>query len=126
MACLEKSSELVDSVKQTAHDTSVKAQELEKAAEEKLVAVEHIGEKKLEETKAWLGEKGSEAMAKGSEMLDASKQALATGAAVVTEKAKQGMEAVSEAASSAKAATGQLAADAQAKVVETAHTAQGS
>ena len=62
---------------------------------------------------------------KGGEILGATQQALATGAAAVTEKAKQGLELASEAASNVKAATGQLAADAQAKVVETAHTAQG-
>lgn len=64
-------------------------------------------------------------MAKGGEILGATQQALATGAAAVTEKAKQGLELASEAASNVKAATGQLAADAQTKVVETAHTAQG-
>ena len=64
-------------------------------------------------------------MAKGGEILGATQNALATGAAAVTEKAKQGLELASEAASNVKAATGQLAADAQAKVVETAHTAQG-
>ena len=83
------------------------------------------GEQKLGETKQWLGEKGSEALAKGGEILGATQQALATGAAAVTEKAKQGLELASEAASNVKAATGQLATDAQAKVVETAHTAQG-
>lgn len=80
---------------------------------------------KVEEAKQWLGEKGSEALAKGSELLGATQQALASGAAVVTEKAKQGLEIASEAASTVKAATGQLAADATTKVVETAHTAQG-
>jgi hypothetical protein len=59
--------------------------------------------------------------AKGAEILDATQHALATGAAVVTGKAKHGIELASEAASNVKAA----AADAQHKVVETAHNAQG-
>ncbi len=79
----------------------------------------------MEDTKQWLSEKGSEVKAKGAEILDATQHALATGAAVVTEKAKQGIELASEAASNVKAATGQLAVDAQAKVAETAHNAQG-
>jgi hypothetical protein len=93
---LEKSAELVDSAKHTAHEASVK---LEAA--------------------------GSEIKAKGSEILGATQQALATGAAAITEKAKQGIELASETASNVKAATGQLAADVQAKVAETAHNAQG-
>ncbi len=84
-----------------------------------------LGEQKVEETKQWLSEKGSEVKAKGAEILDATQHALATGAAIVTEKAKQGIELASETASNVKAATGQLATDAQAKVVETAHNAQG-
>lgn len=44
-AFLEKTGELVESAKETAHATSVKAQELEKAAEEKLVAVEKKGKR---------------------------------------------------------------------------------
>ena len=56
------------------------------------------GEHKVEETKHWLEEKGSEALAKGTEILDATQHALATGAAVVTEKAKQGLGKASEAA----------------------------
>ena len=40
---LEKAGELADSAKETAHTTSVKAQELEKAAEEKLFDVEKKG-----------------------------------------------------------------------------------
>lgn len=132
---LETTHDAVESVKHAAHDVSVKAQELEKSAEESLIKAEkigknsiktnvrislislnsHSGEQKLGETAAWLGEKGSEAMAKGSEILDATQQALATGAAVVTEKVKQGVEVVADAASSAKATTEQLATDAKAK-----------
>ncbi len=84
-----------------------------------------LGEQKIEDTKQWFSEKGSEVKAKGAEILDATQHALATGAAIVTEKAKHGIELASEAASNVKAATGQLASDAQAKVVETAHNAQG-
>lgn len=84
-----------------------------------------LGEEKVEETKQWLGEKKTEALAKGSEILGATHHALASGAAAVTEKAKHGLEIASEAASTVKAATGQLAADATAKVAETAHTAHG-
>lgn len=111
---LEKSSELVDGAKQVAHDTSAKAQELEKSAEQK-----------LETTKETVSEKGSEVKAKGAEIIGATQHALAAGAAIVTEKAKHGMEIASGAASNVKAATEQLAGDAQAKVVETAHSAQG-
>lgn len=40
---LEKTSELVESVKQTAHDAGVKAQELEKSAEASLLQAEKAG-----------------------------------------------------------------------------------
>ena len=83
------------------------------------------GEQKAEDAKQWLSEKGSEVKAKGAGVLGATQHALASGAAVVTEKAKHGIELASEAASNVKSATGQFAADAQAKVVETAHSAQG-
>ena len=77
----------------------------------------NLGEQKLEqETKEWLSEKGSEALAKGSEVLDATQQAIVTGAAAVTEKVKEGVELASEAASNVKASTEQLAADAKTKV----------
>ncbi len=95
---------MVDSVKQTAHDTSVKAKELEKSAEHK-----------LEQTKEWLSEKGSEAAAKGNEILDATQQAIVTGAAAVTEKVKQGVELASEAASNVKTSTEQFATDVKTK-----------
>lgn len=72
-----------------------------------------------------MSEKGSEVKAKGAGILGATQHALATGAAVVTEKAKHGIELASEAASNVKAATGHFAADASAKVAETAHNAQG-
>lgn len=85
----------------------------------------YLGEKKAEEGKNWLSEKGSEALSKGSEILGATQNALLTGAAAVTEKAKHGLELATEAASNVKTATSQLAADAQAKVAETAHTAHG-
>ncbi len=75
----------------------------------------------MEDAKQWVSEKGSEVKAKGAEILDATQHALATGAAAVTEKAKQGIELASEAASNAKAATGHLASG----VAETAHNAQG-
>ena len=42
---LEKTGELVESAKETAHATSVKAQELEQAAEEKLHDVEKKGKR---------------------------------------------------------------------------------
>ena len=87
---------------------------------------ENLGGQKLEDTKQWLSEKGSEAKVKGAEILGATQQALATGAAIVTEKAKHGVELASEAATSVKTATENLAADASAKVVETAHNAQGT
>ena len=41
--CVEKSHEVADSVKETAHAVSVKAQELEKTAEEKLIVAEKKG-----------------------------------------------------------------------------------
>ncbi len=40
---LEKTNELIDSAKQTAHDVSAKAQELEKSAEQKLQEIEKTG-----------------------------------------------------------------------------------
>ncbi len=40
---LEKTNELIDSAKHTAHDVSAKAQELEKSAEQKLQEIEKIG-----------------------------------------------------------------------------------
>lgn len=85
---------------------SVKAQELEKSAEETLHTAgqvgkqstdlpfifilsnwENLGGQKLEDTKQWLSEKGSEAKAKGAEILGATQQVLATGAAKVAETA---------------------------------------
>ncbi|MCC7515646.1 MAG: hypothetical protein IT212_13230 [Bacteroidia bacterium] len=84
-----------------------------------------IGEQKVEENKQVLDEKGSEIKGKGAEILGATQHAFATGAAMVTEKAKQGLGLASGAASNVKATTEQLTGDAQAKVVETAHSAQG-
>ncbi|CAF4743642.1 unnamed protein product, partial [Rotaria magnacalcarata] len=69
--------------------------------------------------------KGSEVKDKGAEILGATQHAFTTGAAIVTEKTKQGIELASGAASNVKAATEQFAGDAQAKVVGTAHSAQG-
>jgi len=43
--CLEQANEFVDNVKQTAHDVSVKAEELEQTVEEKLVQAENVGRK---------------------------------------------------------------------------------
>lgn len=45
---LEKANELVDTVKQTAHDTSVKVQEFEKKTEEKFIEAEKIGNIKVQ------------------------------------------------------------------------------
>ncbi|CAF4650098.1 unnamed protein product, partial [Rotaria sp. Silwood1] len=101
-----------------------KSHESEKQVEHKLESAEKIAEHKTEETKQMVSEKASDAKAKGTEILGATQHALSTGAAVVTEKAKHGVELASGAASNVKAATGQLAGDAQTKVVETAHSAQ--
>ena len=132
---LGKAHESSDAVKQQASTTSAEEtlQATEKQGKNKTIVIQmhlnknsiQLGEQKTEEGKNWLGEKSSEAIAKGSEFLGATQHALLSGAAAVTEKAKQGFELASGAASSVKTATGQLAADAQAKVVETAHTAQG-
>ena len=43
MSNLEKTNELAESVKQTAHDVSVKAVELEKSAENKLAEAANFG-----------------------------------------------------------------------------------
>lgn len=141
---LEKSGELIDSAKSTANDVSAKEQELEQSAEQKLASAENtgkknliifhdntyyscmqLGEQQIEESKEAINEKGSSIKAKGAEIFGATQHALATGANIITEKAKQGIELASTTASNVKAATEQLAGDAQTKVVETAHNAQG-
>jgi hypothetical protein len=105
---LEKTNELIDSAKHKAHDASAKAQELEKTAEQKLVAAEKAGEQKFEETKQWVSQKGSEA-------LEATQHAFAVGAAAVNEKVHQGKDFASETAAHVIASAQQLAADASAK-----------
>ncbi|CAF4383039.1 unnamed protein product, partial [Rotaria sp. Silwood2] len=97
-----KSSELVDSAKHTAHDANVKAHELGKSVEEKLESAEKTAEHKLEDGKHAISEKASEAKAKGAGILGATQHAIASGAAIVSEKVKHGIELASGAASHGK------------------------
>ncbi|CAF3920407.1 unnamed protein product, partial [Rotaria sp. Silwood1] len=85
---LEKSSELVHSAKHAAHDANVKAHELGHTVEQKVESAEKIAEQKFEQSKHAVSEKASEAKAKGAGILGATHHALATGAAIVSEKVK--------------------------------------
>ena len=85
-----------------------------------------LDERKVEEDKQVLSEKGSNVRAKGAEIFGTAQKALTSGAEAVTEKTKHGIEAASETVSNVKTVTGELASNAQAKVAETAHNAQGS
>ncbi len=138
---------MIDSVQQTAYDTSVKAKELENTAEEKLATAEKIGknffkifffeiffdlgEQKFEEIKQSATEKGSEIINetekvltaganKGSELLDAAQHAIVSGAEVVVEKVKQGFEYVSDTASNVATSAEKLLADVETKASDAA------
>ena len=75
----------------------------------------NLGEQKVAEAQAWVSEKGDEAVTKGAEILNATKEALATGTAVVADKVKQGAEAVAAVASNTKVSAEQVAEDAKTK-----------